>query len=87
MAEVIHGIKFRKIEASSPVEEVLREISIDVEQAGEDAKGAEIFAVVRYADGTFDMWATATISAVTRVGELEAIKAHLLMGMSTEELP
>lgn len=83
---VIQGIRFRKIEASNPVEELLRDMMVDVEEAGELAKTAELFALVRYADGTYDMWASETLSALTRIGEIEAIKQHLLHGVPTEEV-
>lgn len=85
-ADVIQGIRFKKLEAEAPVVEILRDIGIDMEEQGEDAKKAEIFAVVRFADGTFDVWTSATTSLLTRIGELEAIKQHLLLDIPLEEV-
>lgn len=77
-AEIIKGINFRQIEAASPAVEILRDIEIDLEDSSDAGAAAEIFAVVRYADGSYDVWSSATQSILTRVGELETLKHHLL---------
>lgn len=75
---VIKGINFRKIESGSPAEEILRDISVDLAEAGDDGKTAEIFVVVRYADKSFDIWTSNTFDVLDRVGAIEALKNHLL---------
>lgn len=77
MADIIKGINFRKIEADTSVASMLRDISMDVE-ASTDPAGAEMFALVRYADGSYDIWSSKVTSALMRIGELEVLKYHLI---------
>lgn len=76
--KVIEGVRFRKLDTGGPVQETLRDIAVDLD--GEESKGAEIFALVRFPDGHYDVWCSATLGALDRVGALEAIKQQILFG-------